>query len=86
MCALTAEEARREKRRRIGLAVGWSVGAVGVGLMTLTLPFVTPALRRYVLPYVPATPVQLQAVLGYLRGRTGRAVDLGSGDGRVVSV
>ena len=86
MSALTAEEARREKQRRIGLAIGWTVGGVGAGLMVLTLPFVTPALRRYVLPYVPATPVQLQTVLRYLTGRTGRAVDLGSGDGRVVSV
>ena len=86
MAASTAEEARREKWRRIGITVGWTIGGMGVGLMALVLPFVTPALRRYVLPYVPATPVQVGTVVGYLQGRMGKVVDLGSGDGRVVSV
>lgn len=86
MATSTAEEARREKWRRIGITVGWTIGGVGFGLMALILPFVTPALRRYVLPYVPATPVQVDTVVGFLRGRRGKVVDLGSGDGRVVSV
>lgn len=77
--------ARRERLRRMGLAIGWTIGGVGAGIMALVLPFVTPAFRRFVLPYVPATPVQLESVLGHVRGRVGRVVDLGSGDGRVVS-
>ena len=80
-----ADEARREKLRRVGMAVGCAIGGVGAGIMVLVLPFVTPGFRRYALPYVPATTVQLERVLGYVRGRRGRAVDLGSGDGRVVS-
>ena len=76
---------RREKLRRVGMAVGCAVGGVGVGIMVLVLSFVTPAFRKFALPYVPATTVQLDSVLGYMRGRTGRVVDLGSGDGRVVS-
>lgn len=48
-------------------------------------PFVLPALRRYCLPYVPATPIQIEKILLQLRGRPGKIVDLGSGDGRVVS-
>ena len=83
--AASAEAARRERLRRLGLAIGCTIGGVGVGIMVLVLPFVTPALRRFVLPYVPATPVQLESVLGYMRGRGGKVVDLGSGDGRVVS-
>lgn len=83
--AAAAATARRERLRRMGLAIGWTIGGVGAGIMALVLPFVTPAFRRFVLPYVPATPVQLESVLGHVRGRVGRVVDLGSGDGRVVS-
>lgn len=60
-------------------------GGAGVGLLVVALPFVLPALRRYCLPYVPATPVQIERVLSQLEGRKGKVVDLGSGDGRVVS-
>lgn len=80
------EAARQERLRRMGMTIGWTIGGLGVGIMAVILPFVTPAFRRFVLPYVPATPVQLESVLGYMRGRVGRVVDLGSGDGRVVSM
>lgn len=63
----------------------WLVGGAGIGLIAASIPFVLPALRRYCLPYVPATPVQIERVLWQLRGRQGKVVDLGSGDGRVVS-
>ena len=69
----------------MGLTVGCALGGVGVGIMVLALPFVTPAFRKFALPYVPATSIQLESVLGHMRGRAGRVVDLGSGDGRVVS-
>ena len=75
----------KERVRRLGLAVGLAIGGVGAGIMVLALPFVSPAFRKFALPYVPATPVQLESVLGFVRGRGGRVVDLGSGDGRVVS-
>nr|CAD7392683.1 unnamed protein product [Timema cristinae] len=60
------------------------VGGVAVGLSVICLPFVSPALRRICLPYVPATSVQVNNVLSALTGRSGRLLDLGSGDGRIV--
>lgn len=63
-------------------------GAVAIGLVAITTPFLTPALRKICLPYVPATEQQIINVLKMcrpLQGRTGQSlVDLGSGDGRVV--
>ncbi|KAA8491520.1 hypothetical protein FVE85_2535 [Porphyridium purpureum] len=65
------------------------------GTLLAVSPFLTPALRRHVLPYVPATDQQLADVLTLCRravqasrgtparGRALRMVDLGSGDGRV---
>ena len=60
-------------------------GGSAIALSALCLPFVTPALRRVCLPYVPATDVQVANVLRALKGRTGSLVDIGSGDGRIVS-
>ena len=84
MCAASDNEGK-ERLRRFGLAVGCAIGGVGAGIMLLALPFVSPGFRRFALPYVPATPLQMESVLCHMRGRGGRVVDLGSGDGRVVS-
>lgn len=35
-------------------------------------------------PYVPSSPQQVANTLALLRGRSGKTVDLGSGDGRIV--
>lgn len=59
-------------------------GGAAVALSVIAAPFVTPALRKVCLPYVPATTEQVNNVLRALRGRSGRLVDLGSGDGRIV--
>lgn len=59
-------------------------GGAALALSVICLPFVSPALRRVCLPYVPATTSQVDNVLRALRGRSGRFVDLGSGDGRIV--
>ncbi|XP_054276169.1 ATP synthase subunit C lysine N-methyltransferase-like [Macrosteles quadrilineatus] len=59
-------------------------GGAAVALTVLCAPFVSPALRRICLPYVPATTVQVENVLSALRGRSGHLVDIGSGDGRIV--
>lgn len=61
-------------------------GGSAVALSALCLPFVTPALRKVCLPYVPATTVQVENVFKALKGRTGQLVDIGSGDGRIVSL
>ena len=85
----TAETAtlsdRSSKLRKAGVAIACLIGATSFSLIALSLPFVLPALRKYCLPYVPATPIQIEKVLLHVKGRTGKVVDLGSGDGRVVS-
>lgn len=78
-------ESKNKKLQRRGVWAIWLVGGAGVGLFALSIPFVLPALRRYCLPYVPATPIQIEKILHQLKGRKGKTVDLGSGDGRVVS-
>ena len=79
-----AEEAFLRRRRRFGIGVACAIGGAGLGLTLVAVPFVLPALRRYCLPYVPATPEHIEYVLLRLKGRTGKVVDLGSGDGRLV--
>jgi len=69
-----------------GLWTVWLIGGAGVSLFTISVPFLLPALRRHCLPYVPASTIQIEKILFLLRGRQGKVVDLGSGDGRVVSV
>jgi len=64
------------KRRRLGIAVVLAFGGAGVGLLVVALPFVLPALRRYCLPYVPATPVQIERVLSSWRVERGRLLTL----------
>lgn len=62
-------------------------GATALGISLAAVPFVTPALRRVCIPYVPATTEQLSNVSRALATQKakGPLVDLGSGDGRVVS-
>ncbi|GMT19366.1 hypothetical protein PFISCL1PPCAC_10663 [Pristionchus fissidentatus] len=76
--------------RRVGLIVAGVAGGLGIAVTLAAIPFVSPALRRVCIPYVPATPNQLANVTRAL-GRTGLnpkelspLIDLGSGDGRVV--
>lgn len=73
-----------KSKSRLGLIVTGVVGGSLVALYAVTAPFVAPALRKICLPFVPATSVQVSNVLGALRARTGRLVDIGSGDGRIV--
>lgn len=61
------------------------LGGSLVALYAGAAPFVAPALRRVCLPFVPATAAQVENVLKVLESRTGTLVDLGSGDGRIVS-
>lgn len=70
------------------------VGLAGFGATVIALPFISPALRRHCLPYVPATAAQIENVLLAVKaarswptveGVKRRLIDLGSGDGRVVS-
>ena len=60
-------------------------GAVVVGSVAALVPFVAPALRKTCLPYLPATPTQINNVMQALKGKAGTVLDIGSGDGRIVS-
>ena len=71
-------------KKRIGLIVTGIIGGSLVALYAFTAPFVTPALRKICLPFVPATTTQVENVLKVLRTRSGTLVDIGSGDGRIV--
>ncbi|XP_062466829.1 ATP synthase subunit C lysine N-methyltransferase isoform X2 [Pezoporus occidentalis] len=70
--------------RSRGLLVTAGVGGTLVALYAVVIPFVTPALRKVCLPFVPATSTQIQNVLRMLESRSGSLVDIGSGDGRIV--
>lgn len=61
-------------------------GSIGLSIMAIAVPFTMPAFRRLCLPYVPATDAQVQNVISCLKMNGKRTlVDLGSGDGRIVS-
>lgn len=60
-------------------------GAVFAGVSAIMVPFVIPGLRRFALPYIPASHIQVNNVMRALTGRSGSLIDIGSGDGRVVS-
>lgn len=73
----------------IGSTIAYVVAGSAVSLTALSVPFVTPALRRVCIPYVPASDIQIQNVKRLLTkcsAPISPIIDLGSGDGRVVSV
>ncbi|XP_037537491.1 protein FAM173B-like isoform X2 [Nematolebias whitei] len=74
----------KRSRSLLGLVVTGVVGGSLVALYAVAAPFLAPALRKVCLPFVPATPAQVQNVLKVLRSRSGTLVDIGSGDGRIV--
>jgi len=74
-----------------GLFLVAITGGAALALSTICIPFVTPALRKYCLPYVPATTQQVENVLRALSINSSKnsnigqkLVDIGSGDGRIV--
>ena len=84
MTSPIGKQNQNEVKSKFGLVALGFTGTILAGLFVGTLPFLTPALRRICLPYVPATNTQIQNILQMCKGRPGRLVDLGSGDGRVV--
>ncbi|KAM3610963.1 uncharacterized protein V6R79_011323 [Siganus canaliculatus] len=65
-----------------------SVGALLTGIYGVWSLFAIPGFRkipwRLKVPYLPSSKDQTLNIMTLLKGRTGRLVDLGSGDGRVV--
>ncbi|KAM6224396.1 ATP synthase subunit C lysine N-methyltransferase [Rhynchocyon petersi] len=77
-------EGQKGRRRRWGLLLTGVVGGTLAAVYAVATPFVAPAFRRVCLPFVPATPQQVDNVVRVLRGRRGPLADVGSGDGRIV--
>lgn len=63
-----------------------SLGGIATAISVVCFPFISPAFRKICLPYVPATHQQIKNVIQALNGRSGSLIDLGSGDGRIVSI
>lgn len=61
-------------------------GSTGFFIMAVAVPFTFPGFRKFCLPYVPATDAQVRNVIRCLKNRKGNMIDLGSGDGRLVSI
>lgn len=59
-------------------------GAVFAGVSAIMVPFVIPGMRKFALPYIPASSAQINNVMKALSGRSGSLIDIGSGDGRIV--
>ncbi|XP_068683512.1 ATP synthase subunit C lysine N-methyltransferase-like isoform X2 [Montipora foliosa] len=81
------QENKMLKKSLFGKVVLGITGATALGIVLGTAPFVTPALRKICLPYVPATERQVTNIIKMAKTskRQGSTmVDLGSGDGRVV--
>ncbi|XP_032076104.1 ATP synthase subunit C lysine N-methyltransferase isoform X2 [Thamnophis elegans] len=72
-------------KRNWGVLLPGIIGGTLVALYSVAIPFIAPALRKHCLPFVPATSKQIENVLITLKGRKGMLVDIGSGDGRIVS-
>lgn len=73
------------KSKRIAF-IGITVfGSSSLALLSVCLPFIFPAFRRIVLPYIPATDSQLNNILKVVKkSKPSTLIDLGSGDGRIV--
>lgn len=73
----------------MGSTIACVLGSTALSITALSVPFVTPALRRVCIPYVPASDLQIQNVKRLVikcSSPVSPIIDLGSGDGRVVSL
>jgi len=85
LIAMSATTSSRPKLTKSGKILLGIAGTSFVGMCAVTLPFLLPAARRVCLPYVPATDAQVHNVMSLVTAcKSGRLVDLGSGDGRIV--
>ncbi len=54
-------------KSKLGLYMTIGIGAVAIGSALATVPFLTPAMRKHALPYIPATPKQIENVFKSIR-------------------
>ncbi|VDM97596.1 unnamed protein product [Thelazia callipaeda] len=69
-----------------GMIATGTVATTAIAMTAVCVPFITPGLRKICIPYVPATPRQMQNIATALAAcptEFSPLVDLGSGDGRV---
>lgn len=87
---ILTESTQKTVQKPKGMSTGGKLligvtGGVGLGLSIVCASFVAPAFRKFCLPYVPATTEQIQNVLSFIpKNATGKLLDIGSGDGRIV--
>ncbi|KAJ7354769.1 hypothetical protein OS493_030546 [Desmophyllum pertusum] len=60
---LQQDEKKPQKSSKLGKVILGITGAAAVGLVLVTTPFLTPALRKICLPYVPATERQVANIM-----------------------
>lgn len=80
-------EPKKSSNSYVGKILIGTSAAVAVGISVICFPFVSPALRKFTLPYIPATDNQLKNILKVLPRnplKPARVLDIGSGDGRIV--
>lgn len=75
----------KKDSRHIALLGASIFGGLSFIAVAATIPFLIPAIRKIVLPFVPATNTQIANLKKALTGKKGTLIDLGSGDGRIVS-
>lgn len=70
----------------VGKVLIFGSAAVAVGISVVCFPFVSPALRKFTLPFIPCTDNQLKNILKVLpkNPKNLKVLDIGSGDGRIV--
>lgn len=81
-------EFKKPSNNYVGKLLIGTSAAVSIGITVVCFPFVSPALRKFTLPYIPATDSQLRNIMKVLP-KTNlqnkvRVLDIGSGDGRIV--
>ncbi|KAF3828774.1 hypothetical protein GH733_004680 [Mirounga leonina] len=78
-CVLpTSLRANSLKKSSWGFLFTGIIGGTLVAVYAVATPFLTPALRKICLPFVPATTKQIENVVKMLHCRRGSLVDIGS--------
>jgi methylase of polypeptide subunit release factors len=77
----------KSESKWIGKVLVGACGVAAIGISVVCFPFISPAFRKFTLPFIPATDNQLKNILSVLprnKINNNRLLDIGSGDGRIV--
>ena len=69
--------ARQAKLRKTGVKIVLAVGGAAFGITALAIPFCLPAIRKVCVPYVPATPVQINSIVQCLKKHSFQGAKVG---------